>query len=524
MQNQNAGRFKIFFALVTFATGASGCANKQNNDASLAEGFVVSTTTIQAKELISALSGESTSQNTTNSYVLVEEAIPAGTPGSQVVLFTGMAAGPYNPNKLKSWNKYAFPNVIAGGNGDTTRGQYGNVYASEIIRNPDGSILLFYHGNDYRLETTQTDMIYQAVSSNFLGRMKFDLSAPMWTKKAVSLTQNVALPEAPIVGDPTVAPITYDGILHYMMYFSVAGNNPGGWTDNEIGWALSDATDAPQPLGTQPLQWFPANSPQGPQNQISVGNSSEIFAYMQRPSAIYDPSSSLFRIYFDQGGIYGASSATTQHFCTGSGPTDVASSTLHPGCSPAGSSIYGGVSSDGKNFWYTGAALVDSSGNAVLGVAAPATKKFSAGYLMFYDGWNNNWQLDYAEQQHLSYATGTDGQTFTAHGPILDSEGNEVLNPTDMVTNVTQITQGDSLQGVLYGDFPRIPAGGVTSCAYTVTASMLSTGPTPQATPKWCINQGTVNAFSCRKKSSLIATTEQHIGRPPLRMTRIVWN
>ena len=432
------------------------------------------------------------SNGTANRFQLTDELYPVAT---DTVSFEGVRAGNYDPTKLKNWNLYAFDSVIRGSD-LTSQGPFGNVYSTELVRKADGSVLLFYHGNDYALESTHTDRIYQATSSNFLRRSKFDLSPPKWDNRAVALTDNnFDGLGSMVVGDPTVATVATVPAVptvgpsqfpsDYIMYFSIAGRVQGGWNENKIGWAVTD----PVNLG---VSWFPADRPMGASNLITMTADGKSLLYMQRPSIVYDSLTKYYYLYFDQNGITdglapdqlitsagSAPVSTATHFCT-----DLASSTIHPACDNP-PTVYGGISQDGKNFYYNGPVLFDKNGASVQG-STVAVKKFSKGFLMFYDQY-----LD-----RLAYATSdsSDGKRFTDQGMILTSK-------SGTITNITQLTDQDSLRGVLFGKFPVVTALGQCDPAYTIYDSTKSV--------QYCINRGQVGAYFLQKQIIFRSSSNQ---------------
>ena len=278
------------------------------------------------------------------------------------VVISGVAAGEFDTEKLKHWNKYFYPYVIQAQNSALS-----NVYSTELFKLPDNTWKLFYGGYDSSDVNDHTDRIYNAESSGFLSRNKFDFSQPVWGNRLLVINNN----GGKIANDPSI--VEYEP-GKYLMLYSVADASDG---TNKIEYSVS----------TNLNEWYlhmPNNK------YVEVYKNSQIMSFMHRPSVVKDGAQ--FNLYFDQGGDPSALKNNGFNI-----------SVAHGG--------------NGLRFSYDGE--VFASGSPENGYAGtPEVEKFTDGWIMFYDRALNA----------LSYALSSDGKNFTDKGKLVSNPDTTITN------------------------------------------------------------------------------------------------
>ncbi len=365
-----------------------------------------------------------------------------------IVAFAGVAAGTFAPERLRHFNRYAFPYVIQAA-GPALR----NVYATELFELVPGEQRIVYGGYDSADPQFKADRIFTATSTSFLSRPKTDFAPPVWSDRALTISNsfNGGTPEW-IANDPSAVVLYYptaNPIPHPFMLYSAARQTAMG-AENKIAWGLTDqlALDS----------WYPAERPTPGTNFITVGSGALSVNFMQRPSLVYDGTT--FYLYYDQGGI--ADGVTADADCA---PTAAAVND----CSNIGFNIHVATSTDGRTFTYQKETMASYAG-------AAEVERFSAGWIMFYDRIFDT----------IQYALSTDGLTFVDQGPVTDASGVQLKNPDGTITNTTVIRRGDRLLGLLYGEMPPLSDPRCAGTEYPVNG--------------YCIDRGQVSAYFLQRK------------------------
>jgi hypothetical protein len=459
------------------------------------------------------------------------------------IVFSGVVAGDYHPDKLKNWNPLSLP-VITGMHqaqpeAGSAQRRKSNLYATALIRDSNEQLELLYHGVDYQFQTTVTDKIFSATSSDFLQRSNpRDLNPTQWTKHGLAFNPG----QTYAIGDPSVAVVNWDNTVdRVFMVFSAGFPVSSLSTNTHIGWAMT--TQIPR------LNWQPHNSfritptttpldlcstasykwalysfcrsdaPNQIDNKVRVLDSEgrELTA-IHRPSLIYDKLSGSYHLYFDQAGISvdsgtGRANETNWMMSQTLGMTqDQANSEFDNNvtqrmqadcdigpndCQFSGGNVRYATGYDGKTF-----TLVTPFGKkSVARGVAPEAKKFKNGWILFSDLWPSQSshvgpgksliectqsQPDPPNPGCIRSLIGTfqssDGINYEEIKPIYTFD--EFLLPT----NVSAITKDDSLRGILYGSFKKTDTNFACADSYR-----LSWGDV-------CIEQGRIRALFLQKK------------------------
>jgi hypothetical protein len=403
---------------------------------------------------------------------LVAELIPSGS--NTDLVFAGLSAGSFDPNKAKNWNPYAFPKFIPAE----------NIYATELVDLGNNQYRLFYGGTDTAtaMATDLGDRIFSATSNNFLGRSssnstKFDFSAPTWVGRRMEISTNPSVGVGYNANDPTV--VAYPdatGATQYLMLFSVAAPDLStGAADDRIGYATTSTLGTTWNPGTMPLPDSALNGiipnplvPLTGRNIIQVSRLDAQGAlhyvhFVQRPALVYRPDQRLFYLYYDQGGIAQGRDLSTYPDCQ---PAETQND-----CTQNGGTVHVATSTDGINYMDMGLSL-----GGVFGGSA-GVKYVNGSFVMFTD----------TDSVSLSMSTSSDGLRFTS--VLTGATVNYHTPNVELVTNITPIIRGTALSGVIVGSFPEgaLQSDGTYKC------------PGYQA-GNFCIDEGYLNAFFLQRK------------------------
>lgn len=259
-----------------------------------------------------------------------------------VVVFSGLAAGSYHPDKIYNWNPYAFDDVIiAQASTDGTQiYPNANIYASSLIRR-GSKTYLFYGGNDYQFQKSATDTTYLAESDNFLKRSNpADIAPPEFVKHGVTLAGGDEaldvdlrrdppfLPKNPMppwagwgLNDPTSVILNWTkpddtNFDNTLILFSAAKPHHVDSTQSWIGFAITNLFPQTSWL-PQVLAGFCDVYNRTTENRCSLrpdldnkvrirDSENREVSTAHRPSLVKDGDK--LWLYFDQGGIYSAPS------------------------------------------------------------------------------------------------------------------------------------------------------------------------------------------------------------------------
>jgi hypothetical protein len=474
---------------------------------------------------------------------VVDDGLLIGPSAGDRIVFSGVVAGDYHPDKVKNWNPQSGP-VITGTHqsqpdaGSTLR-RKNNLYATELIRDANERVELLYHGVDYQFQTTTTDKIFSAVSSDFLQRSDpRDLNPTQWTKHGLAFNPG----QTYAIGDPSVVVVNWDNTTdRVFMVFSAGFPVSSLSTNSHIGWAITTQvprtswqphnsfriTPTADQLGlcnTTSYKWAlysfcRSDAPNQIDNKLRVqdGEGRELSA-IHRPSLIYDKHSGAYHLYFDQAGITvdsgaGRANETSWMMSQTAGMTvdqanlefnnnvtqrKQADCDLGPNdCQFSGGNVRYATGYDGKTF-----TLVTPAGKkSVARGVAPEAKKFKNGWILFSDLWPSQSSqvgpgkslIECAQSQPdppnpgcirslIGTFQSSDGINYTEIKPIYTFD--EFLLPT----NVTAITKDDSLRGILYGSFKKTDTNFACADSYRLNWGDV------------CIEQGRIRALFLQKK------------------------
>ena len=194
---------------------------------------------------------------------------------------------------------------------------------------------------------------------------------------------------------------------------------------------------------------------------------------MQRPGLVYHARQKRFYLYYDQGGITTGRNVSTYPDCQ--------AAEIQNWCAASGFTVHVATSSDGINYLDIGSGLAL---NGTFG-SAPGVKIINGHFVMFTD----------TDSQSLSMAVSADGLQFMlVQTSTNTSNGGRFKERTkELVTNITPITRGNALLGILAGSFGQ----GVMQPNGTFKCPGYQSG-------DFCIDQGYLNALFLQKKVEFV--------------------